>query len=177
LDEQYLACFIECVICGTVDPGKLKRPSVERIMTQNPSLRDRIAASRESNTSEERIWIPENERVRSVLLKLSRGHIAYELYPYLEESLQIRFIPIANLNVDARAEFETLTHGHLQSWSEIGTRAFHRESGKSPDGYKLDGDWVIIQPGRYRYAVSEAHGPLVRMVLSEYLACEVRWEC
>ena len=36
--------------------------------------------------------------------------------------------------------------------------------------------WVVVQPDRYRYAVVETGGVVVRMVLSEYLACEVVWE-
>jgi hypothetical protein len=39
----------------------------------------------------------------------------------------------------------------------------------------LDNDWQDVQPGRYRYLVMEAP-TTVRMVLSEYLACEVVWD-
>ena len=32
----------------------------------------------------------------------------------------------------------------------------------------------VVQPGRYRYLTAIDHGPTVRVVLSEYLACEVQ---
>ncbi len=59
---------------------------------------------------------------------------------------------------------------------EIGSRVFLRAFGKSPDWFKQSVDWIVVQPDRYRYAVTETCRVLVRMVLSEYLACEVVWE-
>jgi hypothetical protein len=80
------------------------------------------------------------------------------------------------LNVEDRAAFEHLAYGEPNLLPEIGSRAFLRAFGKSPDRFEQSGDWIIVQPGRYRYAVVETGGVLVRMVLSEYLAGEVRWE-
>jgi hypothetical protein len=37
-------------------------------------------------------------------------------------------------------------------------------------------DWVEVQSGRHRYhAFEEDDGAVVRIVLSEYLACEAVW--
>jgi hypothetical protein len=36
--------------------------------------------------------------------------------------------------------------------------------------------WIVVQPGRYRYLAYVDSAVTVRMVLSEYLACEVVWE-
>jgi hypothetical protein len=70
-----------------------------------------------------------------------------------------------------------LEHGgsRICGWPEIGSRAFRRACGKSPDGFEQTNSWVMVQPGRYRYAVYEVPF-LVRIVLSEYLACQVAWE-
>ena len=38
LDEEYLACFIECVICGSTDPKTLRRTKVQAIMRRKPAL-------------------------------------------------------------------------------------------------------------------------------------------
>jgi hypothetical protein len=35
LDEQYLACFLECVLCGSIDPAQLKRPKVKRVLLRS----------------------------------------------------------------------------------------------------------------------------------------------
>ena len=40
----------------------------------------------------------------------------------------------------------------------------------------LASDWVEVQEGRYRYlAVDDAGGSWIKMVIGEYLACEVIW--
>ena len=45
LDEEYLACFLECVLCGTVDPRALKRDRIRRKLQDNPNLLALIAAA------------------------------------------------------------------------------------------------------------------------------------
>jgi len=43
-------------------------------------------------------------------------------------------------------------------------------------GQDLDGPWIVVQEGVYRYSVTQAGGGmLVRSVMSEYLATEVYW--
>lgn len=37
-------------------------------------------------------------------------------------------------------------------------------------------DWVVVQPNLYRYLVTIRNGVNVRMVIGEYLGCEVVWE-
>jgi hypothetical protein len=36
--------------------------------------------------------------------------------------------------------------------------------------------WLLIQDGNYRFRVSEEDGLTVKIVLREYLACEVVWK-
>lgn len=176
MDEQYLACFIECVICGTVETTGLKRPKIKRILGENPALQRRIERSRRKGETDDNIWDPEIDRVRNVILKLARGHAAYELYPKLEEPLEIAFAPFMALSEEEQDEFENGAFGNLEGWPEINTRAFRRASGDSPDGLEQSGDWIVVQPGRYRYSTVETGGLLVKMVLSEYLFCAVSWE-
>ena len=45
-DEEYLACFIECVICGTTDPEKLRRDKIRKALAGNGRLRGRIKNSK-----------------------------------------------------------------------------------------------------------------------------------
>jgi len=177
LDEQYLACFIECVICGTVETGGLRRPNVKRILSGNPALKCRINSSRREDEADNCLWQPETDRVRRMVLKLARGHAAYELYPKIEEPLEVYYAPLSTLSQEEKTAFENTLFGELYPpWPEIGSRAFLRACGKNPDGFDQSGDWVVVQPDRYRYAVVETGGVLVRVVLSEYLACFVAWE-
>lgn len=175
LDEQYLACFIECVLCGTVQVPDLQRPKVKRILAENPKLQRSIENTR-SDRGGNLLWQPELDRVRKIVLKLARGHAAYELYPQVEEPADLRFVPLPTLSTGERLAFENGTHAGLDGWPEIGTRAFFRACGKSPDRFEQYGDWIVVQPARYRYGVREVGRILVKMVISEYLACEVVWD-
>lgn len=176
LDEQYLACFIDCVICGKAEAAELQRPNVKRILSGNPALQQRIEASRRADEAGNLLWQPEIDRVRKVISKLAQGHVAYEIYPKIEEPLEVTFVPLPMLSKEERTAFENMTSGKLDLWPEIGSRAFLRACGKSPDWFEQSGDWVVVQPGRYRYAAVETGKVLVRIVLSEYLACKVSWE-
>ena len=177
LDEQYLACFLDCVIHGGAEASDLHRPNVKRILEGNPALQLRIEGARKRDEADDLIWEPEAGRVRNVILKLARGHAAYELYPKLEKPSIVGFAPLQILSDDQRSAFEQVAgDDETDLWPEIGSRAFLRAFGKSPDRLPLSGGWVVVQPGRYRYSVSETGGVIVRMVLSEYLACEVVWE-
>jgi len=176
LDEQYLSCFLECVICGTVASSGLQRPNVKRILSENPALQRRIEASQRKDRTGNLLWQPESERIRKMLAKLARGHMGYELYPKLEEPDEVASVPFSALSRQERTAFEDASSGELAPWPEIGTRAFLRAFGKRPDQFEQKGDWIVVQPGRYRYAVVETGGVVVRMVLSEYLACLVVWK-
>ena len=66
-----------------------------------------------------------------------------------------------------------------QVWPEVGSRMMQRavivhSLGDTQEAF-FDG-WQDVQDGVYRYAVSQGpEGVVVRLVLREYLACEVGW--
>lgn len=175
LDEEYLACLLECVICGTADLLAVKRSKVRHILERKPRLRERIAKAEYREESQNPIWRPEVERVRRVMVKLAHGHAAYELYPHLEEPYLVDFVPLEVMSKPERTAFEEGMSGPFQLWPELGSRAFMRAVGISPDKCDTANGWIVVQPGRYRYAVFER--TIVRIVLSEYLACTVVWGC
>lgn len=112
----------------------------------------------------------EVERVHRVVEKLARGHAAYELgEPQLEEPSGVNFATFGTLEPPQLELFENPPIPDI--WPEVGSRGFQRlaELGASR--------WLIVQPNRYRYlAVARSESVVVRVVLSEYLACEVIWE-
>jgi hypothetical protein len=120
-------------------------------------------------------WEPELDRVHNVILKLAKGHAAYELFPRWDEPEQLQVIPLTAMPQSDRDDFENAGSGELSGWPEIGTRAFMRACGAEPFSDQR-GPWIVVQPGRYRYSVDENGGVLVRIVLAEYLACVVNWE-
>jgi hypothetical protein len=93
LDEEYLACFIECVICGSTDPDALRRQKVQAIMRKKPALATMIEATRRDD-GDRLIWVPDRERVRNVVLKLARGHTTYAYSSLqLDEPEHVSFVP------------------------------------------------------------------------------------
>ena len=41
-DEEYFACLIECIICGTTDIEKLNRERIKSILTRKTNLKTQI---------------------------------------------------------------------------------------------------------------------------------------
>ncbi|MEB2346425.1 MAG: hypothetical protein OZ948_16995 [Deltaproteobacteria bacterium] len=176
MDEEYLACFLECVFCGTADAAAVSRDKVSRALSHNPLLAARIRLSLREGDDGSLVWLPEESRVRRIAVKLARGHAAYELsLPQIEEPIEVSILPFVAMSDSVRASFENAGTGEFRGWPEIGSRAFHRAAGAHPYATQ-PGPWITVQQGRYRYSVDQPGGVCVRMVLSEYLACTVEWE-
>lgn len=169
LDEEYVACLVECAMTGSVSVDGVRREKVRRILRRTPSLASRLGQALE--VGEKGTWFKvESERVRNVVLKLARGHAAFELNePQLDEPSRVAFLPLLTMTQKARQDFETPPR--LSIWPEVGSRAMQRLV-VSELGASL---WLIVQPGRYRYLTSVGDGVLVRVVISDYLGCEVAW--
>lgn len=179
LDEQYVACFLECVRCGTVEPSGLQRPKIKRILTENPKLKDRIGACQRKDDAGNLLWYPEIDRLRKIVLKLARGHLAYGIYPEFKDPVEVAFAPLSNLSDEERVAFEDVPFRKVDVVPEIGSRGFLHvfvveSSGEKSVAY-VD-HWIVVQPGQYRYVVIVKGGILVKLVLGEYLACTVSWE-
>lgn len=174
-DEQYVACLVECALCGSAEPTDVQRPKIKRILEENLKLTARLRASRKTGDAGQITWEIDADRVRQVVLKLARGHIAYELsLPKLEEPDRVEFLPLVAMAAGQRSAFENPTSSETALWPEIGSRAFLRSLVLGDTVYH-DNGWVVVQPGRYRYLVAQTDGDFVQMVLSEYLACSVAW--
>lgn len=174
LDEQYLACLIECAVCGSADPHDVSRPKIKRILAEHAALGTLLKMSGKTNDSGNMVWEAAPARVQNVLIKLARGHIAYELnLPKIEELEQVTFVPFVTMSNEQLSEFESPDNGFMTLWPEIGSRAFIRAAKQWPNA--PSSEWIIVQPGRYRYLVSQTSNDVVQIVLSEYLACRVVW--
>lgn len=174
LDEIYLACLLECVLAGEADPTKLLRPKIANVLAHNKPLLERLRKAR-SEGSGGPIWSVENDRVKKVVLKLGRGHTAYEYNePRLEEPDYVSFKPLLAMRESEREAFERSEEEILAGWPEVGTRAMQRLLVVGTDVFRED--WLVVQDGNYRFRVSEEDGLTVKIVLREYLACHVVWK-
>lgn len=169
LDEEYVACLVDCVIVGSTDPSAVHRDNVSRILRDRPSLRFLIDEGK-TTTASGTTWRIANDRVGNVVLKLARGHAAFELNePQFADPVSVSCLPLGTLSEGARANFEELPQPSV--FPEVGSRGMSR---LVVGGLRTQ--WVDVQPGRYRYAAIATDGVVVRFVLSEYLACEVIWD-
>lgn len=171
-DEEYVACFIECAICGSAEPNYVKREKVRRILLERPLLAARIRESRTKDNNGNLIWAVDINRIENVVLKLARGHLAFELnIHHFEEPDILEIRPIVTMSDEELASFESVPENVF--FPEIGSRAFVTMF-KSPE---IDWrNWHEVQTQRYRYRVDQGlDGDKVQFVLSEYLACKVIW--
>ena len=173
LDEEYLACLLECVIAGNTVPEKLHRVKIARILRENPSLLARLQRAR-SDGAEAPVWATESDRVNRVVLKLARCHAAFELNePKLDEPLHLEIKPLSHMTDDERVVFER-DDDAFDVWPEVGSRAMQRVLVVGADAF--DEGWMVVQEGNYRFRVSQANGLAVKIVLREYLGCEIVWD-
>ncbi|MGA3334196.1 MAG: hypothetical protein ABSC62_08535 [Terracidiphilus sp.] len=176
LDEEYFACLLECVIAGEAEPSKLQRNKIAEILTRNRPLLNRLRSAR-SDSDGVTLWTLENDRVRRVLLKLARGHASYEFnLPQFSEPDLFNFRPLLTLNAEERSRFEESDNGAeeiLAGWPEVGSRAMQRLLVVGPQVFQEK--WIEVQQGNYRFRVTEDDGLTVKIVLREYLACQVVW--
>lgn len=172
LHEEYVACLIECVVTGEAAPEMVGRDKIRLILKNKPSLCAALRQAKKRGLDGNTYFSADNRRVADVLLKLARGHVAYELgIPHPEMPCQIHWAPIQLLSCWNKMESELDSRPHLLP--EIGSRNFQR----SVLGYASDDKgWVTVQPGRYRYAVFQNEHDTVRLIINEYLECQVAWE-
>jgi len=170
LHEEYVACLLEAVIVGDTAPTSKMRSKVQKALERGQLLAARIKNS--SIEIEESIWWkPESERMEIVIRKLAQGHAAFELSEtVLGEPYHLDFRPFPLMNEGERSEFERMPEPSL--WPEVGSRAMIQAATNLPG--RID-PWRVIQPQRYRYALCWDSEIIIKIVMSEYLACEVRW--
>lgn len=174
LDEEYFACVIEAVICGAPDPDRIGRTNIAEILRRKPALRKRIESARIVKNGQIHFEI-DSERFKNVILKLAKGHMAYENSQVFDEPPTIRWSPLALLSPEERETFDS-PHP-IELFGELGSRASQRFSVmqltlRSLDGkeIKLDRfayDWIDVQDGRYRYlAIDDGDTKKVKIVIS-----------
>ena len=172
LDEEYLACLLECVISGSTAPEQLHRAKIARILRGNSSLLARLQRAR---TDDEKgsVWTVENDRVSRVVLKLARCHAAFELNePQLNDPSHLRIKPLSVMMADEREAFERDDYAFC-IWPEVGSRAMQRVLAAGTDSFAEE--WVTVQEGNYRFRISQSNELIVKIVLREYLGCEIVW--
>jgi hypothetical protein len=173
VDEQYLACLIDCILAGSVNPVAVGRDKVRKALIARPKIAEKLSKARKSNDGNI-IFDVEHERVERVVLKIALGHVLFELNELRDaQEAAVSICPLVTMKTEQKQNFENgATNNAIGVWPEVGSRAMQRLL-IADKGYHAG--WITVQEGRYRYAVSWEDGIEARMVFSEYLACVVRW--
>lgn len=172
-DEAYLACLLACVVAGSADPTMSGRENIAALMRRRPSLVTELTALQREDDGRI-VFSFDRQRVENVILKLARCHAAFELNePRTDSPDFVWFAPLLSLTEKERNGFE---NGGQDAavWPEVGSRAMQRSLIVGDEAF--DEDWLEVQSGRYRFRTSQNDGLEVRIVIREYLACEVRWD-
>lgn len=173
LDEQYMACLIDCVISGSADSNMVLRESTRNSMMHTPALADRITRARRE-TDDGIIFDVEHHRIVNIVKKVATGHVLYELGLLVPmEDAEVTIAPFPTLDQESVSRFENLGISEMTVWPEVGSRALQRLLIADEN---CENGWIHVQRGRYRYSVTQSDAIEARIVFSEYLACSVRWE-
>jgi hypothetical protein len=172
-DEEYLACLLECVLAGSTDPDRIGRPSIARKLRDQPALQARLDTARYSEGGA-LTWRTEPERVQNVIMKLARGHAAFEWNePRLDDAVSISITPLPSMTRQQREAFEHEAPSPAV-WPELGSRGMMKMLVLDNDVFEEG--WQLVQEGLYRYRVQQDGGLRVKLVIREYLAGEVCWD-
>ena len=183
-DEEYLACLIECAVAGSTNPDLIRRPRVAHMLRRSSALRSRMESAK--TIVDGRVFFTsEEERVKTVILKLARGHAAFELsYPLRLEPSSFFCSPISLMTDE---EIESFDAAYVtEDFGEVGSRQMQRllvtqvklesQAGQRSVMNLLINDWVVVQEERYRYlAIHNRLGVNIKIIIAEFLACEVIW--
>ena len=170
LDEEYMACLIECARVGGIDSDLIQRQKIKRILSEKPRLLKRLKKAMNERGGDISFAV-ETDRIRKVLLKLARGHALFEQNePHLsDEPSLFEFGILEELPEESRVQFEETPIMSLAP--EVGSRALQQIAITEQGAFI---PWTSVQDGRYRYVIPQVG--LVRMVFSEYLWCQVGWD-
>jgi hypothetical protein len=171
--------MVNGVVCclsslGSRAHGGSKTSRIAKLLDGKPALLQRPRKSK-LDVEDAPTWNVETERAKSVLLKLARGHAAYELnQPRTDLPLYIDFKPVQRMSDNVREAFEGHSATLVAPWPDVGSRAMQRLLVLGSEVY-TEGS-VLVQEGNYRFRASQEGGLTIQMVLREYLACQVGWE-
>ena len=171
LDEEYFACLIECILCETIEPRRLRRNRIKKILNRKPKLKTKLEKAFINENGKTAIKI-EKERVENVLTKLAFGHVKYEnSETVFEKPTQISFAPIDLLNKKQKADFFSIDGFEIAP--EVGSRAM--QNAHFVNGMAIS-NWTTIQDGIYEFTVIMNLADLkVKILIWNYLACEITW--
>lgn len=166
-DEEYAACFIECMIAGTTEIDLIEREKIKKILERKPRLRAMIQRDLESpkDSNEHQVW---SQRMWRVFIKIAQGHARFENSEHeLDPPVALKWEFLGAMSDDEVQAFVSPLPFDL--WPEVGSRAMISFLNE-PTSF-----WTSVQDGNYAYATRFGSERTVRLILRECFAVEVVW--
>ena len=185
MDEEYVACVLGCILSQTSDPNLINNPRISKTLIRKPALRAHIEESKFQNKDGLSFKI-DIERFSRIIKKLAVGHAAYDLGLSLKSAPTILNWELLSLmNTETLEEFDAPEI--TEQIGEVGSRNIQRmyildtvlcsPTGELVNTSLVVNDWVEVQEGIYRYHAIHSHeGVTIKIVLYEYIACELFWK-
>ena len=175
-DEKYVACILDVLKSKIYSNYELLENTARRLEKDLP-LKKLIDESIQIN--DVKVYFDIDEcRLARILAKLARGHAGYECdyVNFDDEKIKIRYNYLFNLSENDLHDFNSIPVSQL--WPEVGSRGLliveNMETGEAA-GVSL---WNDVQENQYRYQVdyNEKGGIRVKIVIYEFLYCQVDFE-
>jgi hypothetical protein len=168
LDEEFIACIIECMVQGSCEIDKLKNKKIKEILKRKTKLYLKIKELFIHNDNKQ-IILKEHERFKNVIIKLAKGHWKYETGDPLDNDPDIiNVFFLKDLSESMLCDF--LSSYNQRLFPEVGSRKLIRTIEQNQI------EWVIVQDNIYKYLTFDDGLSLnIKIIIREFIAFEIKW--
>ncbi len=172
LDEEYITCLLECILCNSTDIETLKRDKIRQILSGKKLLYQKIKNSHKEFNNPPSFFI-DTTRLENFLIKLAKGHVKFEnSEPVFEKPTRISFKSLSSMTQDEVDSYLTSVD-FIQSF-EVGSRAMQNFLISDSSVFS---NWIEVQPNYYSYCVTSKMGQLsVKIFIRNFFAAEIIWD-
>lgn len=175
-DEKYVSCFLDVL------KSQAYLDYTQQDQTNNRLLKDgtlQKTLQEQIQTKDGKVYFQlDEQRVCRILLKLARGHAGFELdYVNFDDTeIDIWYGFAFDMSEDGIEEFNSIPT--YQLYPEVGSRGMYLIQNLNTGDVQTFARWIEVQDGQYRYQVSynDNGGIVVKIVIFEFLYCEVNFE-
>lgn len=167
-NEQFVACAIEYLVALAYYDGQIQRDKIISTFEKRPHLLKKIKSL--CIVRDELVVINKEliESIEKVVLKIAKGHLAYECSYIHMDDMKVTVMFEPQLTEELIEEYNAPVKSYLLP--EIGSRASNELS--SADN-QIMSFWKIIDEKNYRYLIS--YDGIMRLVIREFLYAEIQF--
>ena len=170
MDEEYVACFLEALACGSTNDEVLERKKIVSALNHAPGLRRKIQDS--LHFEETPCYTDVSEffsRYRTIVEKSAIGFSRW-YGGIVAIPVDVKTFLLDQLPAKSFEQFNNVANLHHEVYPEVASRLLHIIAETNSTSVK----WEIFQPERFRVAIwQRTHGIEIRMVFREIAGASV----